>query len=202
MFGYERLFCSDLTLVARSLEHVIPFNGTKPLSSPLDDNPSLNNLDELNRYGNAGENIFLTSKDDPTTYPGWLHGQQPVDGRVDSARVITIFVKKQVSDEDRPPEEVVDMFSFYFFNFNAGPRIPNSNKFFGNHVGDLEHSVVRFRHGLPDSVYLSRHSSGNLYAYRSIEKEGKRPVLYAGRGTHALYAVAGYVSSFICKGCC
>ena len=86
------------------------------------------------------------------------------------------------------------MFSFYFYNFNAGPRIPNSTEFFGNHVGDLEHSVVRFRNGSPDSVYLSRHSSGNLYAYDALEKVGKKPVIYAGRGTHALYAIAGYVS--------
>ena len=71
--------------------------------------------------------------------------------------------------------DTIDMFSFYFFNFNAGPRLPLDNHIlFGDHVGDLEHSMVRFQGGRPKLIYLSRHGSGSLHPYDALEKQGKR----------------------------
>ena len=62
---------------------------------------------------------------------------------------------------------------------------------FGNHVGDWEHTLVRFRHGKPDLVFLSEHSGGEAYAYSALEKIGKRPVVYSAEGSHAMYSTPG-----------
>lgn len=60
---------------------------------------------------------------------------------------------------------------------------------FGNHVGDWEHTMVRFVNGAPDVVYYSEHSSGAAFNYSAVEKIGVRPVSYIATGTHANYAV-------------
>ena len=60
---------------------------------------------------------------------------------------------------------------------------------FGNHVGDWEHTMVRFVNGAPDIVYYSEHSGGAAYEYSAVEKIGDRPVSYTGIGTHANYPV-------------
>ena len=60
---------------------------------------------------------------------------------------------------------------------------------FGNHVGDWEHTMVRFINGVPDTVYYSQHSGGAAYKYSVVEKIGDRPVSYTGIGTHANYPV-------------
>ena len=60
---------------------------------------------------------------------------------------------------------------------------------FGNHVGDWEHTMVRFIDGVPDTVYYSAHSGGAAYKYSAVEKIDVRPVSYTGVGTHANYAV-------------
>jgi hypothetical protein len=60
---------------------------------------------------------------------------------------------------------------------------------FGNHVGDWEHTMVRFINGTPSVVYYSQHSSGAAYTYSAAEKIGVRPVSYTGIGTHANYPV-------------
>ena len=80
---------------------------------------------------------------------------------------------------------------------------PASNRFamassvlglrFGNHVGDWEHTMVRFIDGVPDTVYYSEHSSGAAYKYSAVEKIGDRPVSYTATGTHANYAVCASI---------
>ena len=60
---------------------------------------------------------------------------------------------------------------------------------FGNHVGDWEHTMVRFINGTPNAVYFSAHSGGSAYKYSAVEKVGDRPVTYIGNGTHANYPV-------------
>ena len=67
---------------------------------------------------------------------------------------------------------VVDAFWFYFYSFNLGNVVFNIR--FGNHVGDWEHSLVRFRDGIPKAVFFSEHSSGEAYRYEAVEKIGKR----------------------------
>ncbi|EEH18924.2 hypothetical protein PABG_01243 [Paracoccidioides brasiliensis Pb03] len=84
---------------------------------------------------------------------------------------------------------VVDAFWFYFYSFNLGNAVLNIR--FGNHVGDWEHSLVRFQNGKPKAIFLSEHSFGEAYIYEAVEKVGKRPVIYSATGTHALYATPG-----------
>ena len=37
----------------------------------------------------------------------------------------------------------------------------------GNHVGDWEHTMIRFEHGKPTSVFLSEHDFGAAYAFHA-----------------------------------
>ncbi|KAI9707506.1 MAG: Vacuolar protein sorting-associated protein 62 [Candelina mexicana] len=84
---------------------------------------------------------------------------------------------------------IVDAFWFYFYSFNLGNIVFNVR--FGNHVGDWEHSLVRFQYGVPKAVYFSEHDFGSAYSYEAVEKIGKRPVIYSATGTHAMYATSG-----------
>ena len=110
----------------------------------VDDVPQLDmdNLEILNPYG---DQVALTSNDDPTTYPAWLLGETPDSTGLtrNSTPCVVILVEKT--------EEVVDAFYFYFYSYNEGPnvtqvmepidRLLGNEKFdqsnhFGNHVGD------------------------------------------------------------------
>ena len=109
-----------------------------------------------------------------------------------------------------PKEDgVVDAFWFFFYSFNKAPKVLNIQ--FGNHIGDWEHTVVRFRNGVPESVACSEHFFGSAYSYDALEKylvndtgdvlgtwsnrtvleEAKRPVVYSAGGSHAMYARPG-----------
>ena len=67
---------------------------------------------------------------------------------------------------------IVDAFWFYFYSFNRGNKVLKIE--FGNHVGDWEHSMVRFQHGEAKAIFLSEHNFGGAYSYDAIEKIGKR----------------------------
>lgn len=67
---------------------------------------------------------------------------------------------------------IVDAFWFFFYSFNLGNVVLNIR--FGNHVGDWEHTLVRFQHGKPKAVFFSEHSFGDAYSYEAVEKIGKR----------------------------
>ncbi|KAK4548806.1 hypothetical protein LTR36_008579 [Oleoguttula mirabilis] len=105
----------------------------------------------------------------------------------------------------------VDAFWFYFYSFNLGQKVMNVR--FGNHVGDWEHTLIRFQHGKPESVFLSEHNFGDAYTWHAMEKYvpnpdgsqtmvgtwsnetfdkvAKRPVTYSALGSHAMYATPG-----------
>jgi hypothetical protein len=87
----------------------------------------------------------------------------PMPGR-SNAPAILIVVDKG--------EGIVDAFWFYFYSFNLGNEVFRVR--FGNHVGDWEHSLVRFHNGKPKAVYMSEHSSGDAYTYEAVEKIGLR----------------------------
>ncbi|KAL9112559.1 MAG: hypothetical protein Q9227_003130, partial [Pyrenula ochraceoflavens] len=84
---------------------------------------------------------------------------------------------------------VIDAFWFFFYSFNLGNVVFNIR--FGNHVGDWEHCMIRFHHGVPKAVFFSEHSFGDAYSFEALEKIGKRPVIYSAEGSHAMYATPG-----------
>jgi hypothetical protein len=67
---------------------------------------------------------------------------------------------------------IVDAFWFFFYCFNLGNTVFNVRC--GNHVGDWEHTVIRFYNGEPKAAFFSEHSFGEAYAYPALEKIGKR----------------------------
>jgi hypothetical protein len=90
-------------------------------------------------------------------------GKQIVGGRSDAPAVLVVVEKDN---------GVVDAFFFFFYSYNLGNKVFNVR--FGNHVGDWEHTVVRFQHGKPKAVFFSEHSFGEAYTYGALEKIGKR----------------------------
>ncbi len=103
---------------------------------------------------------------------------------------------------------ILDAFWFFFYSYNLGQTVLGIR--FGNHVGDWEHSMVRFEDGVPRAVFMSEHAGGQAYSWDAVEKktvnvttndsdgkggkkwrETKRPVLYSAVGSHAMYANPG-----------
>lgn len=141
----------------------------------------------------------LRKRGDPEN--GGVHKAPPA-GR-SSAPVMLIVVPKE--------DGIVDAFWFFFYSFNLGQTVLNIR--FGNHVGDWEHTLIRFKDGKPIEVFLSEHNFGDAYAWHALEKyvhdpegEGtmigtwsnqtagqiaKRPVVYSAIGSHAMYATPG-----------
>ena len=146
------------------------------------------------------DNRTLTNILSPGLSSRFLRGREVQEGK-SAAPAICIIVEKQ--------DGVVDAFWFYFYSYNYGNKVLGMR--FGNHVGDWEHSLVRFIDGEPQAVFLSAHSAGESYSYSAVEKMGKRvsssfrtslfmifeltrygqPVIYAAIGTHAMYASSG-----------
>jgi hypothetical protein len=52
---------------------------------------------------------------------------------------------------------IVDAFWFFFYSFNLGNVVLNVR--FGNHVGDWEHTAIRFQHGVPKAVFSANDQS-------------------------------------------
>lgn len=79
------------------------------------------------------------------------------------------------------PNGIIDAFWFFFYSYNLGNTVFNVR--FGNHVGDWEHTVLRFQDGEPIEVFFSEHYFGEAYSYSAVEKIGKRvsSMMHAGR---------------------
>ena len=90
--------------------------------------------------------------------------QRPKQGGKSEAPAVLIVVDKG--------QGIVDAFWFYFYSFNLGNGVFNIR--FGSHVGDWEHTLVRFENGKPLTVFCSEHSFGEAFTYDAAEKIGKR----------------------------
>jgi hypothetical protein len=118
---------------------------------------------------NTNEGDELVDDNDKHWRPELRHtkrsftGKRVVGGRSD-APVPLVVVDKG--------DGVVDAFWFFFYSYNLGNAVFNIR--FGNHVGDWEHTVVRFQHGEPKAVFFSEHSFGEAYTWDAVEKKGKR----------------------------
>lgn len=53
--------------------------------------------------------------------------------------------------------------------------------------------MIRFDNGVPQALWYSQHAGGEAFTYDATEKQGKRPIAYSANGSHAVYAVPGYV---------
>ncbi|RKP28632.1 hypothetical protein METBISCDRAFT_3063, partial [Metschnikowia bicuspidata] len=135
------------------------------------------------------KDIYLTSNEDFVSDPDWITGvhNQPslVDGKIENAPAILIVVDKG--------NGWVDAFWFYFYSFNLGPFVLGGGPY-GNHVGDWEHSLMRFYKGMPLILWMSAHGGGGAFFFDRLEKhevETNHPIIYSARGTHANYVSVG-----------
>ena len=113
-------------------------------------------------------NIFATNREDPAS--GSTTGQtkkKPCGGRSDAPAVLVAIDKG---------DGIVDAFWFFFYSYNLGNVVLNLR--FGNHVGDWEHTLVRFKNGQPIEIFFSEHNFGEAYAYDAVEKIGNRVSRY------------------------
>ena len=171
-------------------EHL--FHVTPELNyTPIQGLPQLNltNLDQLNRF-EGGRHVFLTSNDNVEDRPEWLSGQINIpddytdDAKFDSSQSRPIMDKKPKQHNgghsDAPAvlltvdkgDGIVDAFWFFFYSYNLGNLVFNIR--FGNHIGDWEHTLIRFEHGKPQIVFVSEHFFGSAYSYSAVEKIGDR----------------------------
>ncbi|CAK7226574.1 Vacuolar protein sorting-associated protein 62 [Sporothrix curviconia] len=132
--------------------------------------------------------VYLTSKDDVDTSPAWLlsaYGKPTSTTGGYSAAPGTIIAVQKSS--------WVDVFYFYFYSYNYGGTVLGIN--FDDHVGDWEHTMIRFVDGAPTGMYFSQHSAGSAYTWSTVSKgtgaNASRPLSYIGYGGHANYAKPG-----------
>jgi len=116
----------------------------------------LSNLDQLNTVGNCSVTdfdacpIYLTSKGNVTANPQWLYGvlPDPETHKTQGVKSCAVIVNDRGSG-------IVDAFYMYFYAFNLGNTVYGQN--LGNHVGDWEHSMLRFEDGKPSAMWFSQH---------------------------------------------
>jgi len=170
IYSGENYWCSD---IATHLEHVTPEVNFTAVESSV----TLETLDEL------PSDVYLTSDDDPLTAPAWLTSVANIpDSTGYTPAPATIIVADKGA--------WVDVFYFYFYSYNQGLEV--LFEVYGNHVGDWEHSMIRFVDGVPQYIYLSEHSSGSAYNFTTLPQIDGRPATYIANGSHANYATTGH----------
>lgn len=198
LYSGEQFWPGD---IGEHLEHVTPLLNYTPVKY-FTQSMNLTNLDDLNLY-NHGRFVYLTSEDNVEDRPDWLGGEKNIPDIPEEEDGFFIWVKKvikrilpigtvappmQGGRSDAPAvlivvekgEGVIDAFWFYFYSYNLGNLVFNVR--FGNHVGDWEHCLVRFKDGEPKFVFVSEHTFGQAYSYDAIEKYGERvsiPLLHS-----------------------
>ncbi|EPE02697.1 vacuolar protein sorting-associated protein [Ophiostoma piceae UAMH 11346] len=136
---------------------------------------------------NEGGNKGVTEDGESFT----IHGYEPDEGGYSKAPAILVLVDKGSG--------ILDAFWFFFYSYNLGQTVLKVR--YGNHVGDWEHSMIRFENGVPRALFLSEHAGGQAYAWDALEKRNatssttgltvERPVIYSAVGSHAMYALPG-----------
>ncbi|OCK73401.1 hypothetical protein K432DRAFT_410727 [Lepidopterella palustris CBS 459.81] len=154
--------------IASQLENTRPqisYKDVAVASTPL----TLDNMDQLNKLGtHGGLDVFLTSKVDITTNPKWLNGVIPdASGKTNGVTSCAIIVNDHGSGN-------VDVYYMYFYAFNWGGVVLGDQ--LGDHVGDWEHNMIRYKNGVPQYVWFSQHGNGEAFQYRVLkkDKDGKR----------------------------
>jgi hypothetical protein len=160
-------------LMEEHLEHTTPHINF----DPVDDkylHPTVNNLDQLNGMGK----MYLQSNDDPESYPHWLGGEDNIPEDLFPLPRNTKPHAKNVPYRSPAPAVLVvvdkgdylDAFWFFFYSFNLGNQVLGVR--FGNHVGDWEHTAIRFEKttGKPIEVFYSEHEWGAAYKWEDAEK--------------------------------
>jgi len=177
----EAYFPSDIGAQLTNTQPQINFSPISNAPSPL----TVNNVDRLNSFGNSGSDVYLSTTVDITKSPSpkWLEGIVPDStGKTNSATTAAIIITDHGSGN-------VDAFYMYFYAYNQGNVVLGQE--LGDHIGDWEHNMIRFKDGVPQHVWYSQHSYGQAFTYRATEKVGKRPVAYSAKGSHANYAKPG-----------
>ncbi|KAF2759989.1 hypothetical protein EJ05DRAFT_475011 [Pseudovirgaria hyperparasitica] len=216
LYSGEKYWPGD---IGDHLIHTTPHLNYTPIQAQSD-HPNLTNLNDLNQWGRfvylqsddnvedypdwlggqkniptepshsigritkekyeSTEESFANTKETVSGLPLKLFGKRTNGGRSDAPAVLVVVPK---------PNGVVDAFWFFFYSFNLGNTVFNIR--FGNHVGDWEHTLVRFQHGEPTEIFFSEHNFGQAYSFDAVEKSNKRPVGYSATGSHAMYGTAG-----------
>ncbi len=146
-------------------------------------------INDLSKFPNE-KDLYLTANSDFNADPDWITGKlnkpRITDGFIENAPATLLVVDKG--------NGWVDSYWFYFYSFNLGPFVMGGGPY-GNHVGDWEHSLVRFYNGVPQFLWMSAHGGGGGYFYKGLETytidNQSRPVTFSARGTHANYASVG-----------
>jgi hypothetical protein len=176
-------------------------------------------LDNLEVLNEINKDVALTSNDDPMQMPDWILGELPDDtGRINASTPCVVICA------EKTPREI-DVYYFYFYSYDRGGNIsqvlePLNTWFemndtekhmnFGDHVGDWENNMIRFKDGEPQGIYYSQHVSGQAFKWndKKVEKAGLRvcksiilfnlshandfqPIVYSAYGSHANYASPG-----------
>ena len=187
LFSGEQFWPCD---IAEHLFHVTPELNYTPVQGRLQYS-NLTNLDQLNSFEH-GRHVYLTSNDNVEDRPEWLGGEKNIpdefdydgcDDDEDDAKIETLAkrLKKNGGGRSNAPavlvavdkgKGIVDAFWFFFYSYNLGNKVFNIR--WGNHVGDWEHTLIRFQHGEPKLVFFSEHNFGEAYSYSAVEKIGRR----------------------------
>ncbi|KAL9579286.1 MAG: hypothetical protein Q9212_005195 [Teloschistes hypoglaucus] len=137
--------------IGAQLAHTTPkvnFNPVNGAPNPL----TLDNLASLNNLG--GSSVYLTSVDDVTQSPAWLKGVKPDSkGKTNGAKSCAVIVNDHGSGN-------VDAYYMYFYAFNQGNTVFGQE--IGDHVGDWEHNMIRFKNGVPQAICTHDHTIPGL----------------------------------------
>ncbi|KIW78091.1 hypothetical protein Z517_07924 [Fonsecaea pedrosoi CBS 271.37] len=174
--------------IADQVTHTHPEDGSGNDIAGAPTPLTLDNLNSLNNFASSGTDVYLTSNEGIEALPSWFRGVEPDASGSTGPSVASLIVTVS------KPNNILDAFYFYFYAYNQGNWVLGLPALeFGDHVGDWEHTMVRFVNGAPTAMWFSQHSSGEAFTYSAVQKynNGDRPVVYVANGTHANYATPG-----------